>query len=46
MKKIYYAKAVYGIKEINAVNKVLKESSLSLMDGKNVKIFEKKVSKF
>ena len=45
MKKVYYAKAVYGIKEINAVNKVLKHSSLSLMDGKNVKIFEKKVSK-
>ncbi len=45
MRKIYYGKAVYDSKEINAVIKVLKNSSLSLVDGKNVKILEKKVSK-
>ena len=45
MKKIYYGKAVYDSKEINAVIKVLKNNSLSLVDGKNVKILEKKVSK-
>ena len=45
MNKVYYAKAVYGKKEIDAVNHVLKNSSLSLMDGKKVKLFEKKVSK-
>ena len=45
MKKIYYGKAVYDYKEINAVNKVLKNNSLSLIDGKNVKKLEKKISK-
>ena len=45
MKKIYYGKAVYDSKEINAVNKVLKNDSLSLVDGKNVKELEKVVSK-
>ena len=45
MKKIYYGKAVYDYKEINAVNRVLKEESLSLIDGKNVKNLEKKISK-
>ena len=45
MNKVYYAKAVYGKKEIDAVNHVLKNSSLSLMDGKKVKLFEKMVSK-
>ncbi len=45
MKKIYYGRAVYDHKEINAVIKVLKNNSLSLTDGKNVKILEKKVSK-
>ncbi len=44
-KKVYYGKAVYGPNEINAVLKVLKNKSLSLMDGENVKILEKKVSK-
>ena len=44
MKKVYYGKAVYDNKEINAVLKVLKNHSLSLVDGKNVKILEKKVS--
>jgi len=45
MKKIYYGRAVYDRKEINAVINVLKNNSLSLTDGKNVKILEKKVSK-
>jgi len=45
MKKIYYGRAVYDKKEINAVLKVLKNDSLSLTDGKNVKKLEKKVSK-
>ena len=44
MKKVYYGKAVYDNNEINAVLKVLKNDSLSLVDGKNVKILEKKVS--
>lgn len=45
MKKIFYAEAVYNNKEINAVTKVLKTQRLSLMDSKNVKIFESKVSR-
>jgi len=45
MKKIYYGKAVYDSKEINAVLKVLKNSSLSLVNGTNVKVLEKKVCK-
>jgi CDP-6-deoxy-D-xylo-4-hexulose-3-dehydrase len=45
MNKVYYAEAVYNDKEINAVTKVLKTQRLSLMDGKNVKIFESKISK-
>ena len=45
MRKIYYGKAVYDSREINAVNSVLKNNSLSLVDGPNVKILEKKVSK-
>ena len=44
MNKIYYGKAVYDNKEINAVIKVLRNSSLSLVDGQNVKTLEKKVS--
>ena len=36
MKKIYYGKAVYDDKEINAVLRVLKNDSLTLIDGKNV----------
>ena len=40
MEKVYYGKAVYNCKEINAVNKVLKNDSLSLVDGKNAKIRE------
>jgi len=45
MKKIYYGRAVYDHKEINAVVKVLKNNSLSLTDGKNVKKLERIVSK-
>ena len=41
MKKIYYGKAVYDHKEINAVLNVLKNDSLSLIDGKKVKYLEK-----
>ena len=37
MKKIYYGKAIYDSREIKAVNKVLKNNSLSLVDGTNVK---------
>jgi CDP-6-deoxy-D-xylo-4-hexulose-3-dehydrase len=44
MKKVYYGKAVYDNKEINAVIRVLKNESLSLVDGNNVKLLEKKVS--
>ena len=45
MEKIYYGKAVYDNKEINAVIKVLKNDSLSLVDGNSVKKLEKKVAK-
>ena len=45
MKKIYYGKAVYNNKEINAVLKVLKQQELKLIDGKNVKKLEKNVCK-
>ena len=41
--KIYYANAVYDQKEIQAVNKVLK-NHLTLMDGPLVKKFENKVA--
>ena len=42
MKKIYYGRAVYNYKEINAVIKVLKNESLTLIDGHKVKLLEKK----
>ena len=42
MKKIYYGKAVYNNKEINAVLKVLKQQELQLIDGKNVKNLDDK----
>ena len=45
MHKIYYGKAVYDQKEINAVMRVLKYNSLNLIDGPHVKILEKKVAK-
>ena len=35
--KIYYGKAVYDNKEINAVISVLKNDSLTLIDGPHVK---------
>ena len=44
MNKVYYGKAVYDNKEINAVIKVLKNESLSLVDGQHVKQLENKVS--
>ena len=44
-KKIYYARAVYNNKEISASLNVLKNNSLTLMDGKNVKKFENKIAK-
>ncbi len=43
--KIYYGKAVYDNKEIKAVINVLKNSSLTLIDGKKVKELEKTVAK-
>ena len=45
MKKIYYGKAVYDNREIKAVNNVLKNNSLNLIDGPKVKILENVVSK-
>ncbi len=45
MKKIYYGKAVYDNKEINAVLNVLKKQELQLIDGVNVKKLEKNVCK-
>jgi CDP-6-deoxy-D-xylo-4-hexulose-3-dehydrase len=46
MKKVYYGKAVYDNKEINAVLKVLKNESLSLVDGQNVKLLRKESFKY
>ena len=43
MKKIFYGKAVYNNKEINAVIKVLRNQSLELIDGKNVKKLENEI---
>ena len=45
MKKIYYGKAVYDSKEINAVINVLKNHSLTLIDGPHVKKLENIVAK-
>jgi len=45
MKKIFYGKAIYNNKEINAVINVLKNQQLQLIDGKNVKKLEKEVCK-
>lgn len=41
--RIYYAQAVYGDEEIEAVNEVLR-NSLALMDGPKVKVFESRVA--
>ena len=43
--KIYYGKAVYDHKEINAAISVLKNKSLTLIDGTYVKKLEKTVAK-
>ena len=43
--KIYYGKAVYNQKEIQASLKVLKNKSLTLIDGPAVKNLENKISK-
>ena len=43
--KIYYGKAIYNNKEISAAVKVLKKTSLNLIDGPAVKVFEKKIVK-
>ena len=43
--KIYYGKAIYGKNEIDAVNKVLKENYLNLIDGPHVKLLENKIAK-
>ena len=44
MPKIYYGRAVYDKNEAQAVNKVLKNESLTLVDGKYVKKLEKIVA--
>mgnify|MGYP001246807226 CR=1 FL=1 len=41
MPKVYYGRAVYDKHETRAVNKVLKNESLTLIDGKYVKKLEK-----
>ena len=46
MKKIYYSIADYNNDEIKNVKKVLAENSMNLVNGKNVKTFESKTSKF
>ena len=43
--KIYYGKAIYNQKEIQASLKVLKDKSLTLIDGPAVKELEGKISK-
>ncbi len=43
--KIYYGKAVYNHKEINAAINVLKRKSLTLIDGPSVKELELKIAK-
>ena len=43
--KIYYGKAVYNNKEISAAAKVLKNKSLTLIDGPSVKTLEKNIAK-
>ena len=42
--RVYYGKAVYNNKEISAATKVLKNKSLSLIDGPSVKELEKKIA--
>jgi len=45
MTKIYYGRAVYGKEEINAAINVLKNHSLTLIDGPHVKKLEKTIAK-
>jgi CDP-4-dehydro-6-deoxyglucose reductase, E1 len=45
MQKIYYGRAVYDNKEISAALNVLKNHSLTLIDGPHVKKLEKTVAK-
>ena len=42
--QIFYAEADYGDNEIKAVNEVLTNNRLALMNGKNTRELEKKVS--
>ena len=42
--KIFYGKAVYNRDEINAAVSVLKNKSLTLIDGPSVKSLEKKIA--
>ena len=44
MRKIFYGRAIYDKKEINAVIRVLKNNSLNLIDGPHVKKLEKTVA--
>ena len=41
--RVYYGKAVYGKEEIAATIDVLKNNSISLIDGPSVKLLEKKL---
>ena len=43
--RVYYGKAVYGKAEIAAAIDVLKNKSISLIDGPSVKDLEKKISR-
>ena len=40
-KKVYYGLAVFDNKEVKAVNRVLANNRLNLIDGPHVKLFEK-----
>ncbi|MBL6928775.1 MAG: DegT/DnrJ/EryC1/StrS family aminotransferase [Rhodospirillales bacterium] len=42
--RVFYAQAVYGDEEIEAVTQVLKNKSLTLMDGPSVRTFEARVA--
>ena len=42
--RVYYGKAVYGKEEIAATIDVLKNKSISLIDGPSVKLLEKKIA--
>ncbi|MDH3249723.1 MAG: aminotransferase class I/II-fold pyridoxal phosphate-dependent enzyme [Acidimicrobiia bacterium] len=42
--RVFYAQAVYGQEEIDAVCRVLENSSLTLMDGPEVALFERRVA--